>query len=158
MKFEWAIFDVDGVMTNGQLYYDKTGEVLKVFNVKDGHGIKLLRNLGIKCAVISGKGDASVEKRLKDLQFNDFIFQRNDKGSAMDELASRHGASIYNSFCVGDDLPDLEMFERCKFSFAVADAVPALKRKANFVLSKNGGEGAVREACEYIIAKGYSCD
>jgi YrbI family 3-deoxy-D-manno-octulosonate 8-phosphate phosphatase len=151
LKFEWGIFDVDGVFTDGSLFYGPNGEMFKVFNVKDGHGIKLLKKLGIKMAVISGKGDLAVEKRLNDLQFDDYIFNRNDKGAALDELAKKHGDSIYNSFCIGDDLPDLELFNKCKFSFAVGDAVSEVKNNADHLLKQKGGKGAVREMATYIL-------
>lgn len=150
-NIKWVIFDIDGVMTDGKLYYGSSGEELKVFNVKDGHGLKMLKNAGVKMAVISGRGTKALEQRVKEMKIDVAIYNRSDKGVAFDELEKKFGSEIKNSICVGDDLPDLELFEKCKLGFAVANAVDEVKEEANFILKNNGGEGAVRELCEMVV-------
>lgn len=147
---KWVFFDVDGVMTDGRLYYSSAGEEYKVFNVKDGLGILNLRSIGVKVGVISGRGCEALDRRLKELGFDEILTNRPDKGRAFDTLLEKYGDEIKNSACVGDDLPDLELFERCRFGFAVNDAVDELIDGADLVLKKNGGYGAVREACDLI--------
>lgn len=150
-SFKWAFFDIDGVLTDGTLYYGASGEIFKAFNVKDGHGIQLLKSAGIRLCAISGKGDAAVANRLEHLQFDEYIFQRSDKGAAFEELKFKYGGVLNESFCIGDDLPDLQLFEKVRMSFAPSDAVDPVKRAADHVLEKAGGKGAVREMCELIL-------
>lgn len=150
-NLKWVFFDIDGVMTDGNLYYSANGEELKVFNVKDGHGLKMLKNSGIKIAIISGRGNEALKNRLEEMKIDIAVYNRSDKGLAFDELEKKLGSEIRNSICVGDDLPDLELFERCKLGFAVANAVDEVKEKADYILKTDGGKGAVREVCEMIL-------
>lgn len=147
---KWVFFDVDGVMTDGRLYYSSTGEEYKVFNVKDGLGILNLKSLGIKVCVISGRGCDALLRRLEELKFDEVLINRPDKGNAFDDLRKKYGDEVLDSACVGDDLPDLELFSKCKFSIAVKDAVPEVSSCADIVLEKNGGNAAVRELCDLI--------
>ncbi len=147
----WVFFDVDGVLTDGRLYYSSVGEEYKVFNVKDGLGILNLKSLGIKIGVISGRGGDALLRRLEELKVNEVVINRPDKGNAFNELLKKYGDEVLNSVCVGDDLPDLELFQKCRFGFAVNDAVPEVIEHADIVLKKNGGYGAVREACDLIF-------
>lgn len=149
-NIQWVIFDIDGVMTDGKLYYGSSGEELKVFNVKDGTGLKMLKKAGIKMAVISGRGTRALEQRVREMKIDVATYNRSDKGLAFDELEKELGSEIRNSICVGDDLPDLELFEKCKLGFAVANAVDEVKEKADFVLKTNGGEGAVESFVKWL--------
>lgn len=144
-------------MTDGRLYYGPNGEEFKVFHVKDGHGLKLLKEVGVKLAVISGRGNDALAKRLKEMSFDIVIFNRSDKGQAFDELKSEIGTEIENSICIGDDLPDLELFDRCRMGFAVSDAMPIVKEKSSYVLTTSGGHGAVRELCDMIVEAKRAC-
>lgn len=156
-EIEWVFFDIDGVMTDGRLYYGPNGEEFKVFNVKDGLGLKLLKEVGVKLAVISGRGNKALAKRLNELSFDIIIVNRNDKGKVFDELKSKIGSEIENSICVGDDLPDLELFDRCRMGFAVFNAMHVVKEKSNYVLTTKGGHGAVRELCDMIVEAKQQC-
>ena len=152
-NIKWLILDVDGVMTDGRLYYSGNGEECKVFNVKDGLGIFRVRQAGIKVAVISGRGNHALRLRLEELKIDEILMKRPDKGAAFDELYKKHGDGFLDSLCLGDDLPDLELFQRCRYGIAVADAVQEVASSADLVLSKKGGEGVVRELCDLL----YQC-
>jgi len=149
-NIKWLILDVDGVMTDGRLFYSSQGEEYKVFNVKDGLGIFNVKQLGIKVAVISGRGCSALQYRLDELGVDEVIMNRPDKGSAFQSLYDKYGDSILKSVCIGDDLPDLELFQRCKVGIAVNDAVNEVKKLADIVLNTKGGYGAVREACDLL--------
>jgi len=149
-NIKWLILDVDGVMTDGSLYYSSKGEQYKVFNVKDGLGIIRVKQLGVKVAVISGRGCDALLVRLNELGFDEILVNRPDKGSAFNDLYKKYGDTVNNSACIGDDLPDLELFQMCKIGIAVNDAVAEVKDKADLILSIAGGKGAVREACDLI--------
>lgn len=149
---KWLILDVDGVMTDGRLLYSSSGEEYKIFNVKDGLGIHNLKRAGIRVAVISGRGCAALMVRLNELAIDEKIINRPDKGKVFDELYKKYGDELLDSICVGDDLPDLELFSRCKYGAAVSDAVSEVKASADLVLHSAGGQGAVRELCDSICS------
>ncbi|AGR76976.1 3-deoxy-D-manno-octulosonate 8-phosphate phosphatase [Aliarcobacter butzleri 7h1h] len=151
-EIEWVFFDVDGVMTDGKLYYGPNGEEHKVFNVKDGHGLKMIKDAGIKIAVISGRGNDALLQRLSEMKFDIIKINRSDKGNVFNELFEEYGNQIENSIAIGDDIPDLEIFARTKLGFAVANAVTEVKNQADVILDTNGGEGAIRELCEIILS------
>jgi 3-deoxy-D-manno-octulosonate 8-phosphate phosphatase (KDO 8-P phosphatase) len=154
IKFDcvkWLILDVDGVLTDGRLYYSDKGEEYKVFNVKDGLGISRLRERGVKVAVISGRGNKALKNRLVELFIDEIILNRPDKGNVFRELFLKHGDEITHSICLGDDLPDLELFQECRYSVAVADAVNDVMNSADLILRKKGGDGAVRELCDILV-------
>jgi len=147
---KWVFFDVDGVLTDGRLYYSSAGEDYKVFNVKDGLGILNLKALGIKVGIISGRGCEALLRRLEELKIDEVLINRPDKANAFEDLRVKYGDEILNSVCVGDDLPDLELFQKCRFGLAVSDAVTEVIERADLVLERKGGYGAVREACDLI--------
>lgn len=147
-----AVFDVDGVMTDGRLYYSSQGDELKAFNVKDGLGIKLLQRHGIKTAIITGRNSELVNRRAKELGF-DYLYQgREDKITALTELLNDIGMSLDEVAYIGDDLPDLAAIRKSVFGATVKDATAPVLEHADWISSKNGGEGAVREFCEFILA------
>ena len=152
-----VITDVDGVLTDGSIYYDASGECLKRFHVRDGLGIRMLEECGIKVAVLSGRDSPTLRKRVNDLGVSLFLFGVKDKAFACWQLMAQAGASADQTACVGDDSIDLPAFSACGLSFAVADAPEYVQQQATYVLAKNGGEGAFRELSDRILsAQGMS--
>jgi 3-deoxy-D-manno-octulosonate 8-phosphate phosphatase (KDO 8-P phosphatase) len=145
------VLDVDGVLTDGRLYYGPRGEALKAFHVQDGHGIVQLLRAGIAVAVISGRRSPMVSTRCRELGVRHVFQGASDKLPVLERLLKRLGLTAAQCACVGDDLPDLPLFERVGLSFAVADAVPAVRRRADRTTRARGGRGAVREVCEQLL-------
>lgn len=147
-----AIFDVDGVLTDGRLYYTDSGEQLKVFHVHDGHGIVMLRQAGIQTAVISGRSSRALSKRLNELQV-DFVFTGcADKSLAFQTLLTSAQCTAEQCSMMGDDVPDLPLLTACGLSFAPANATAIALTKAQFVTVAHAGKGAVREVCDWLLA------
>lgn len=147
-----VITDVDGVLTDGGIYYDATGECLKRFHVRDGLGIRLLEESGIRVAVLSGRDSATLRKRVADLGVTLHKFGVKDKAAACRELIQQAGASMEQTVCIGDDSIDLPAFSACAISYAVADAPAYVKAQASHTLTSKGGEGAFRELADAILA------
>ena len=145
------IFDVDGVMTDGTLYYSERGEELKAFNIQDGHGIKLLRQYGVEVALITARKSRAVELRAANLGLKHLYQGAEDKRSAYAALLAQLGLAPEQSGCMGDDLLDLPLLTRCGFAATVPAAPEALKARAHYVARAHGGRGAVREVCEFIL-------
>ena len=145
------IFDVDGVMTDGTLYYSERGEELKAFNVRDGHGIKMLRQYGVEVALITARNSRAVELRAANLGIEQIYQGVEDKRGAYAALLAQLGLAAGQSGYMGDDLPDLPLITRCGFAATVAAAPEALKSRAHYVAHAPGGHGAVREVCEFIL-------
>ncbi|MDX1696067.1 MAG: HAD-IIIA family hydrolase [Ketobacteraceae bacterium] len=154
-----AVFDVDGVMTDGRLYYTSHGDEIKAFNVKDGLGIKLLQKFGIKTAIITGRNSELVNRRARELGF-DYLYQgREDKITALNELLKDTGMSLDQVGYIGDDLPDLAAIRQSAFGATVNDASALVLENADWISTRRGGEGAVREFCEFILdAQGHLSD
>ncbi|MEO7741367.1 MAG: HAD-IIIA family hydrolase [Usitatibacter sp.] len=146
-----AIFDVDGVMTDGTLYLGAGGEVFKAFNILDGHGVKMLQAAGIVTAIISGRSSPAVERRAGELAIAHVIQGCTDKVAAFEELRGELGIDAAACSFMGDDLPDLAVMQRCGFAVAVANAVDAVRQAAHYVTRAHGGCGAVREFCELVV-------
>lgn len=145
------ITDVDGVLTDGGLYYDATGECVKRFHVRDGLGIRLLEECGIRVAVLSGRDSPSLRKRVDDLGIGLYAFGVKDKYEACLLLMQQAGVTADQTACIGDDSIDLPAFVACRFSYAVADAPVYIKQHATAVLSVAGGQGALRELADAIL-------
>ena len=143
--------DVDGVLTDGRLFYGPDGEALKVFDVKDGLGLRLLREEGIDVAVISAKRSAMLERRLSDLKIPDACLGREDKRRALDEVCARVGATLDEVCFVGDDAFDLPVLRVVGLSAAPSDAHPMVTSEVAWVLEARGGRGAVREVCDALL-------
>lgn len=146
------ITDVDGVLTDGGIYYDATGECLKRFHVRDGLGMRLLEECGIRVAVLSGRDSPTLRKRVADLSIGLHAFGVKDKYAACLALMEQAGVTSDQTACIGDDSIDLPAFAACGLSYAVADAPDYVKRYATSVLSLAGGQGAVRELADAILA------
>ena len=145
------ILDADGVLTDGRIIYTDQGEEVKAFNVKDGHGLKLLMRAGIRVAIITGRNSPAVEHRARDLGIARVFQKALNKLEAYEELRTTEKLRDEEICMVGDDLPDLPVLRRCGFAVAVADSVEDVKRAADYVTSKEAGKGAVREVCDIIL-------
>jgi 3-deoxy-D-manno-octulosonate 8-phosphate phosphatase (KDO 8-P phosphatase) len=146
------LLDVDGVLTDGRLYYGAGGERLKVFHVRDGHGIKQVLGAGIQVSIISGRRSPAVAARCRELGVRELQQGVRDKLQAFERLCARLRLRPADCACVGDDVPDLPLMRRVRLSFAVADAHPEVRRAADIVTSLPGGHGAVREVCDRLLA------
>lgn len=146
-----AAFDVDGVLTDGALYYTDSGQELKAFNVLDGHGMKMLQESGVALAIISSRSSRSVEERARNLGI-ELVFQgAADKLAAFNELLRRCRGAAGACAYVGDDVADLPVMRRCGLAVTVPDAPALVRRHAHYVTRARGGGGAVREVCELIM-------
>lgn len=147
------VLDVDGVMTDGSMTFDEDGRETKTFDVKDGLGLVLLRDLGYKLGVISSRTSKVVSRRCADLRIpEDCVLQgERDKAAAFDLLANRWDLEAWEIAAVGDDLPDLGMLRRAGVGAAPADATPLVRDAAALRLTRPGGAGAVREMCDLLI-------
>jgi len=150
-KIELLILDVDGVLTDGRLYFGARGEALKVFHVRDGHGIRLLMHAGMHVAAISGRRSAAVSARMRELGVATVMQGCNDKVAALQRIARRIGVPILNCACIVDDTPDLPLMSAVGFAAAVADAHPLVRSAAHWVARTAGGCGAVRELCDELL-------
>ena len=145
------VLDVDGVLTDGRLYYGARGESLKVFNVKDGHGIKQVAAAGITVAIISGRKSAVVTRRARELGIRHVAQGVSDKLAALNKLARSQSVPLEHCACVGDDTPDAPMLHAAGLAIAVADAHPDARAVADLLTTHRGGYGAVREVCDWLI-------
>jgi 3-deoxy-D-manno-octulosonate 8-phosphate phosphatase (KDO 8-P phosphatase) len=145
------VLDVDGVMTDGRLYYHDDGTESKAFDVRDGHGIKMLKQAGIETVLISGRSSPLVEKRAADLGIKEVVQGVRDKVPVLEKLLSEKKVGIEETAYVGDDVVDLPVMNRVRFAVAVADASEYLFDIAHYVTLAHGGRGAVREVAELIL-------
>ena len=150
-KLKLLILDVDGVLTDGRLFFDNDGNEYKSFHARDGHGIKLLRQTGVEIAVISGRKSASVALRMKSLGIEHVYQGHENKIAAFNELIDKLGIMPEQAAHVGDDLLDLPIMIRVGLAIAVNDANFAVKQHADWCTSLSGGQGAVREVCDFIM-------
>ncbi|HEX4857662.1 MAG TPA: HAD family hydrolase [Usitatibacteraceae bacterium] len=150
-RIRLAIFDVDGVLTDGRLYYGPDGEVFKAFNSLDGHGIKMLIDSGIEVAIISGRSGAALERRAADLGIRRLHTGVSDKRATFETLLAELKLDLAQCAAIGDDIVDLPILAQCGLSAAVANAPRYLKERVHFVTRERGGEGAAREFCDLIL-------
>jgi 3-deoxy-D-manno-octulosonate 8-phosphate phosphatase (KDO 8-P phosphatase) len=146
-------FDVDGVLTDGLLYIDERGRELKVFDTKDGHGVKMAIEAGIKVAWISGRTSGATILRARELGVRAVKQGVKDKGAAARDYLSRWKLAREEAAACGDDIPDLALFDACGFSACPANAVPEVRERADLVLKSPGGRGAVRELVEEVLRR-----
>lgn len=150
-KIELLILDVDGVLTDGRIIMNDLGQETKYFNVKDGHGLRLLLSAGIDVAIITGRESEVVKRRASDLGIEILLQGIKDKESACRNLIEEKGLESDQVCCMGDDLPDIPMFKCVGLPVAVADATRETRESAVYVTKSPGGSGAVREMCEIIL-------
>ena len=150
-KILLLILDVDGVMTDGRIIYDDQGREIKAFDVKDGHGIKLLQRAGIRVGIITGRQSPVVERRAQELGI-ELVYQgAKDKLVPFQEILDQTGLTAEQVAYVGDDFPDLPVLYRVGFAATVADAVAEVKPHVHYVTKARGGHGAVREICDLLL-------
>ncbi|MCX7554626.1 HAD-IIIA family hydrolase [Marinicella sp. S1101] len=150
-KIKLVIFDVDGVLTDGGLYFTDDGREIKKFNVKDGMGISILVKKGIEVAVITGRSSVIVAERMKSLGVNHVYQGRMNKLETYENLKVAMNITDEEVAFVGDDIIDLPIMQRCSLSVAVADAHQDVIKQAALVLDKCGGMGAARDVCDLIM-------
>ncbi|HET7810272.1 MAG TPA: HAD hydrolase family protein [Steroidobacteraceae bacterium] len=150
-RVRMLVLDVDGVLTDGRLYYGARGEVLKAFNVKDGHGIKQVAAAGITVAIISGRKSTIVQRRARELGIRHVNQGVTDKLAALTRLAKARSLPLEHCACVGDDTPDAPMLGAAGLAIAVADAHRDALAVADLVTTRPGGRGAVREVCDWLL-------
>jgi 3-deoxy-D-manno-octulosonate 8-phosphate phosphatase (KDO 8-P phosphatase) len=145
------IFDVDGILTDGSLHYGPDGEVIKTFNVLDGHGIKLLQQSGVVTAIISARESGIVARRAADLGIQHLYQGVHDKRTAFEQLLQKTRIDVQESGFVGDDVIDLPILSRVGFSASVPNGHPEVKSRVHYVTQAVGGCGAARELCDFIL-------
>jgi len=154
-KIKLLLLDVDGVLTDGGIIYNDNGVETKIFNVKDGLGIKLLMEAGIQLGIVTGRRSNALYSRCKDLGINLIYDGVDNKIEVLEALLDQTGVSAEEVAFIGDDLPDLSLMKIIGLSIAVGDAHKTILDNADMVTIAKGGHGAVREACEAILkAKG----
>jgi len=150
-RLEWILLDVDGVLTDGRLIYGPEGEQWKVFDVRDGAGLKLAQKAGLKVGILSGRGNEALRCRAAELELDALIMDCADKAAAFSELLAARQTAAERVAFMGDDLLDLPVLLRCGLSFAPSDAAPDVRERVHRVLQHRGGHGAVREMCEVVL-------
>ncbi len=145
------VLDVDGVLTDGRLYYTPAGEICQSFHVHDGQGIKSAQTAGLLVVALSARRSAAVEHRLRELGLTAVVQGRRDKDRALDELEKRLGFGDAELATIGDDVADLPLFARARFAVAVRDAHPSCLSRAHYVTRRAGGRGAVREVIDLLL-------
>ena len=149
-----AIFDVDGVLTDGRLYISEQGETVKAFHALDGHGLKLLKQGGIEPLVITGRDSPAVRRRVADLGLTHALYGVHDKAAAAERVLAGLGLGWHEVAAIGDDWPDLPLLTRAAFACAPANAHVEVRAVAHHVTSARGGEGAAREFCDLLLMAG----
>ncbi len=147
-------FDVDGVLTDGSLTFDENGHEYKTFNAKDGQGIVNLHKAGIITAIITARNNGTVEHRAKNLNITELHQGSKNKIETLENIMKKYNINFDEIAYMGDDLPDICILEKVHLKGCPNDAVDEVKAVANFISTKNGGRGAVREFCDYILKKG----
>jgi 3-deoxy-D-manno-octulosonate 8-phosphate phosphatase (KDO 8-P phosphatase) len=145
------ILDVDGVMTDGRIIYNDLGQEIKCFDVKDGQGIVMLIKAGVEVLIISGRKSGVIEPRARELGIQEFYQGIQEKGALCAQILQQKHLKPEEAAAMGDDVPDLALFEQVGLGIAVADAVPEVLAAAQMMTKKKGGRGAIREVCEWIL-------
>jgi 3-deoxy-D-manno-octulosonate 8-phosphate phosphatase (KDO 8-P phosphatase) len=150
-RIRLMIFDVDGVLTDGRLWYGPSGEELKVFHSFDGHGMKMLAGSGVPCALLSGRRSAAVAARAAELGIAHVFQGIDDKVATYREMLSRENLQPEQTGYMGDELVDLPVLTRCGFACAPREAPEAVRNRVHYVAAAAAGRGAVREVCELVM-------
>lgn len=147
----WLVFDIDGVFTDGSLYFSPDGDFLKAFYVQDGLGIEIARRMGLKIAILTARASEMVARRASDLKIDEVIQGSKNKGEALEILSQRTGASMSEMAYMGDDLIDLPAIIRSGISGAPKNAVREIKQNVDWISDFSGGQGAIRQWVEEIL-------
>ena len=145
------LLDVDGVLTDGKLYVGESGEQLKVFNTLDGHGIKLLQRSGIQVGIISGRDSAALLRRASELGIELLYRGREDKAAVLSEILKNHSIRAEEMTYAGEYLPDLAVIRTVALGISVPNGHPEVRSNAKLLTERRGGEGAVREICDFLL-------
>ena len=156
-KIKALFLDVDGVLTDGSFYLGSDGQEIKRFHTHDGFGIKALQKSGVTIAIISGRKSSSVEHRMHELGIQEVYQGIGSKITIYKQLLKSLKLNDSQVAYMGDDLPDLDLIKQAGFSIAPANAVYTIKQNADWVTEKNGGQGAVREVCDFILRIQKKC-
>lgn len=151
-RVQLLALDVDGVLTDAGMYYGPDGEMLKKFNTRDAMGLALIRREGLRVALITGEDSPIVRSRAAKLRIDDVFCGAADKLACLDSLLARLGLGREQVAYVGDDVNDLPVLEAVGLAVAVADAARVVRQVSHYVTHRRGGEGAVREVCELLLA------
>lgn len=150
-KIKLLLLDVDGIMTDGRIIYDNQGNELKAFDVKDGHGLKMLQRAGIRIGIITGRQSEVVSRRAAELGIEILYQKALTKLDPYREILAAEKLVDEQVAYMGDDIVDLPILRRVGFSATVADAVPDVKPLVDYVTTRSGGRGAVREVCDLLL-------
>jgi 3-deoxy-D-manno-octulosonate 8-phosphate phosphatase (KDO 8-P phosphatase) len=150
-RIRLMIFDVDGVLTDGRLWYASDGRELKAFHSFDGLGVKLLSQNGVRCAILSGRKSAAVAARAKELGIQHALQGIKDKRKAFDKLLGKLKLTAAAAGYMGDDLVDVPVLKRCGFACTPRESPEQVRHNAHYICSSPAGFGAVRELCEFIL-------
>lgn len=150
-RIKLVIFDVDGVLTDGSLFYGDDGQEYKAFNSRDGHGIKMLKKYDVEIGIITGRTSQVVEHRVRNLGITHVYQGKLDKLPAYEELIAKLGVSPDETAYVGDDVVDLPIMTRVGLAIAVQDAHPFVKKHTHWITPSGGGRGAGRDVCELLM-------
>jgi 3-deoxy-D-manno-octulosonate 8-phosphate phosphatase (KDO 8-P phosphatase) len=150
-SIQLLLLDVDGVLTDGAIIYSHDGSETKIFNVKDGLGLRLAMEAGIKVGIVTGRKSPALAHRCRDLGIRYSFEGIQDKAKILDKIVEQTGVTPEHTAYIGDDLPDLSLMRRVGLSIAVADAHKTVCKKAEWTTSAAGGCGAVREVCEALL-------
>jgi 3-deoxy-D-manno-octulosonate 8-phosphate phosphatase (KDO 8-P phosphatase) len=151
-RIRLVVLDVDGTLTDGRLYYGKDGEALKAFDVRDGHGLRLLRLYGgVKLAALTGRRADLVEQRCRELSIDPVVGSSRAKGPALRQICEQVGIPLSQTAYMGDDVNDLPALRLAALSCAPADAAPEVLREVHWTARRRAGHGAVRELCETLL-------
>ena len=153
-RIRLLVLDADGVLTEGRIFYDHQGHELRVFDVRDGHGLKLLTRAGYEVAIISGRTSQANQRRASELGIEELHQDVKIKLPVLEDLLQRKGLTWEQAAYMGDDLIDLPAMRAVGLALAPADADPEALKAAHWVSSSPGGRGAVRQACELILKLG----
>lgn len=153
MVIRWLVLDVDGVLTDGRLYYGDDGQVLRAFHIRDGSAIVLAPRAGLSIAVVSGRADPAVRRRMQELDVREVHLGVTDKGAVLRDIAARYGVSPAEMAFMGDDVQDLPAFAVVGYRMTVPDAPAEIRALADWVAPVPGGQGAVRAAIEHLLER-----
>jgi 3-deoxy-D-manno-octulosonate 8-phosphate phosphatase (KDO 8-P phosphatase) len=150
-NIKMLILDVDGVMTDGRVIMDDSGREIKNFDVRDGHGIKLIQRYGIEVALLTGRKSEAVKHRARDLEIKEVYQKVFNKKEVFAEILRKNKLESSEVAFIGDDIVDIPVLKAAGFSVAVADALDIVKKTVHYVTQNKGGHGAVREVCEMLL-------
>lgn len=153
MSLGVLLLDVDGVLTDGRLYFGGAGEPLRAFDIQDGFAIRWYQQLGGVVGIVTGKESQAVRARAAELDIRHVVQGSRDKHADATRICETAGASLASAAAMGDDLPDLPMLLHCGYPLAPANAVPEVRAAARYVTGRPGGRGAVREAIEHLLRR-----